>query len=553
MAPGPDPRLRRLERAGVALLLLAALVVRARDLRAPFDRGVDGFQGSCFALFAVNYERVGLLRHGGYPVFNVDLPPAGHPLYVYPNHPPAVPLLGWASLALLGPDGWDTAWRAGHAPRGAEGALRLPFFLGNALALLALWWALRASDGAQRALLALALAAMLPIGIVCAGLVNYENACVPLLLVALGFHARWIASGRARALAGCALAALAASLVTFTPLFFVPGLVLQALAARGWRAALREGLVLGGATLAPLAAHGLWVRAWVPGAAGSVAERAALLWQPLLDGSAPFAEWSRRQLVRLSFFCTPWILALAGAGLVLALAAAWRARPRAASASGARVSLALPLALGAFLSQLLLYRHTYDGTGALDGQTNFLLNLAPAVAALAAVALDALGRPLARLRGGFAPLVLAAALVGLPAVARAGAIRALWRAPGPADDPPRADGPPTPLPSTAGAEIAEVLPAGAVGLVPAGYVTGPAVSYYAWRTIVGVDEATWAVRLGQVDETLGLRDAPHYLLFPREAPPGVRALIERFRPGLVERFGAPLAQSAHWELWPPEP
>jgi hypothetical protein len=138
-------------------------------------------------------------------------------------------------------------------------------------------------------------------------------------------------------------------------------------------------------------------------------------------------------------------------------------------------------------------------------------------------------------------------------VARAGAIRALWRAPGPADDPAHADGPQTPLPATAGAEIAAILPSGSVGLVPAGYVLGPAVSFYAWRTVLGVDAATWSVRLGTVDEVLGLREAPRYLLFPRDPPPAARAVVERYRPGLVERFGAPLAASERWELWPPEP
>lgn len=547
-----DPRLRRLELAGVVLLLFAAAFVRGRDLRAPFDRAVDGFQGSCFAVFAVNYERVGIARYGGYPVFNVDLPSDPEtPLYVYANHPPLVPLLGWSSLQLLGPEGWGEAWREGRAPEGIEGALRLPFFLLHVLGLWALWWALR-PEGAQRALLALALAAVAPIGILCAGLVNYENACIPPLLVALGFHARWLASGARRHLFWCAAFGFLASLVTFTPLFFAPALVLHALWARGWRRALAEGAAFGAAALVPLVSHGLWVRWWVPEAATSVWARAETLLAPLFDGSAPLSEWARRQVVRLSAFHTPWILAAAGAGVALL---AWRALRRGAAARAAHaerpISVVPPLVLGAFLSQLAFYRHTFDGSGALDGQTNFLLNLTPAVAAAAAVAFDALGHPLQRLRGGFAPLVALVALAGLPAVARSGAIRTAWRAPGPLDDPSLTSGPDTPLPSTAGRQIAEVLPSGAVGLFPTGAILGPATSFYSWRTLLNVSDELWGQRMRMIEDVLGLDE--RYLLFPRHSAPAVRQIVERYRPGLVERFGAPLATNEGWELWPPEP
>ena len=547
-----DPRLKWLERAGVALLLLAALVPRLRDLRAPFDRAIDGFQGSCFALFAVNYERVGLGKYGGYPVFNVDLPKSPETLpYVYANHPPLVPILGWASIKLFGPDGWNEAWRENRAPQGIEGALRLPFFLLHMFGLWALWWALRQSDGAGRAMLALALAGMLPIGILCAGLVNYENACIPPLLVSLGFHVRWLKSGRGRDLASCGIFGLLASIVTFTPVFFAPALVLHTLFVRGWRKAVIQGFVFGGAALLPLMLHGLWVRQMVPVAASSVFERAELLLSPLFDGSKPFTEWCRRQVLRLSFFCTPWILTTAFVGVVVAAARALRSK--SAAKEERPISIVLPLAFGAFLSQLAFYTHTFDGNAAENGQTNFLLNLAPAVAALGAVFFDALARPLFRLRGGLGPLVLVVATFGLPAVARAGEIRAKWRDPGPRDDSSLTEGPATPLPKTAGEQIAEVLPSGSAGLFPAGAVLGPAVSYYAWRTIMGVDEATWGLRLLTIDEVLGLPEADRYLLFPKDPLPAAAPILDRFRPGLVEKFGEPTFASESWELWPPEP
>ena len=84
----------RLEIGAVLLLFLAALVPRLRDLDASFDREMEGFQGSCFAGFAINYERFGLWRWGGYPTFNIIVPTdeSATP-YLYPNHPPLVPLV----------------------------------------------------------------------------------------------------------------------------------------------------------------------------------------------------------------------------------------------------------------------------------------------------------------------------------------------------------------------------------------------------------------------------------------------------------------------------
>ena len=568
-----DPRLRWLELAGVVLLLAAAVVPRARDLYAPFDRAIDGFQGSCFALFAINYERVGVGTYGGYPVFNVDLPSDPDTLpYVYANHPPLVPLLGWASLHLTAPEDWNQAWKRDEAPEGIEGALRLPFFLLHLVGLWALWWALRQADGLQRAMLGLAVAAVLPIGILCAGLVNYENACVPPLLVALGFHVRWLRSNRRADLWWSGAFAFLASCVTFTPVFFAPAVVLHTLyhdlrlrRASVLRRPLLEALVFGAATLLPLAAHGFWVRLHVPAAASSVWTRAASLLGPLFDGSQPFSEWARRQVLRLTYFCTPWLFAIAVAGLVVALARALRPPADATDArdeGAARVptvSVVLPLALGAGLSQLAFYTHTFDGDAGHNGQTNFLLNLAPAVAALAAVAFDAVARPLWKLRGGFAPLVLLVATCGLPALGRAGAIRREWREPGPRDvsatelegavEPGRL----LPLPKTAGAQIHDVLPARTVGLFPMGSILGPAVSYYAWRTLLGVNRENWGMRLATIDDVLGLPEVERTLLFPRDPLPGATGAVQTFRPGLLERFGEPLHANEHWEVWPPEP
>ena len=96
-----------LERAALVVLFLAALVPRLFDVAAPLDRAFDGEQGGFFAIGAINFERLGVRRTGGYPVLNIDLGDRADPatrlwdrpeLWVsYANHPPTVPLIAWAS------------------------------------------------------------------------------------------------------------------------------------------------------------------------------------------------------------------------------------------------------------------------------------------------------------------------------------------------------------------------------------------------------------------------------------------------------------------------
>src|SRR5690349_22366462 len=82
-----ETRSRWVERCCVLALLLAALWPRARDLRAPFDREFEGAQGAFFAIGALNYERLGALRTGAYPVLNLDLGPRGDPRRSLWEHP----------------------------------------------------------------------------------------------------------------------------------------------------------------------------------------------------------------------------------------------------------------------------------------------------------------------------------------------------------------------------------------------------------------------------------------------------------------------------------
>ncbi|MCZ6599157.1 MAG: glycosyltransferase family 39 protein [Planctomycetota bacterium] len=541
-----------LERAGVVLLLLAALVPRMRDVGADFDRELEGFQGAFFAGSAVNYERFGVLVRGGYPVLGPDHGSSPTATTVYANHPPTVALVAWAALKVLGPDGWQDGWKEGLPPEGVEPPLRLPFLAFHLLGLFAFWWALRQASGPRLALLGLAILCVLPVSALYGTLVNYENPSLAFVLLGCGFHARFLRSGRGRDLAGLGLSFLAAGAVTYAPLFFVPPLVLQYAQRRLWRRGLRAGATMSGGVLAPLIFHGIWVRIWLPEHAGSVWTRGRHLIEPLFDGSAgsaPLSEWAARQWGRMELFFSEPILYAACAGLVVV---AWSGLLRRTRDAGevAPLSLAPPLFLGGFLMLLGFYRHTFDGPGPREGQTVFLLNLAPACAVLAAHLLDALAPALYRLKGGIAPLVVATGLIGMPGLARLDTLRNEWRAPGPRDDPALEHGPPAPLPRTVGDEIRALLPAGAIGLHPIGLDFTAATSFYAWRTLLPVSPKTLGDALGRL-KAMGLKKRDRYLLLPKDPPDPVREQVDEMRArALLAGMHEPAAEDEHWELWP---
>lgn len=552
-APQGDARVRRILRgvevAAVLLVLAAALVPRLRDANGPWDREYEGFQGTFFALCALNYERLGVGAYGGYPALNVDLPtdPAVVP-YLYPNHPPAVPLAAWVGAHAFAPADWNEAWRAGEPPPpGTERAVRLPFLFAHVLGLLALWFAVRCAGDPRRALLALALAAALPLSVLYATLVNYENLVWPPLLFGIAFQVRHLRSGALRDLGIAGACFFLGACVTFFPAFLVPPLALQAWWARGFRRGVLTGAVLSAGSLLPAALHGAWVRRSLPQQqASNVGERVQTMLGPLFDGEHPATEWLRRQAVRSEEFFTLPVLALAAAGLVLVLV---RMARTPVDQRAARVSPAAPLFFGGALVLFTFYRHTWDGDHARNGQTVFLLNLAPGVVALAAEALGALGRPLLRLRGGEAPLVVLTLGFLLPALGRTEAIRRDWRAPGPNDVSTAASGPLAPLPSTVGTEVAELLPAGAVGIYPAEMGFNIAVSYYAWRTLIPATPATYDLALLRISESYGLGDAPRYILLPKDPPPYAAAAVAATR-AAIEGDLELLAENETWELWP---
>lgn len=456
-------RSRWLERGGVVLILLAALFVRARRLADPFGSDFGGHQGAFFAIAAVDYERFGVGRFGGYPILALDGPSLGGKddlalprdgtgnEVVYVNHPPTTALLAWASLKIFGPDGWSEAWREHRAPVGVEAAERTPFLLLHLLGLGALWWAMRQGFGSQPAMLALALYAALPVSIVYGPLANLENPAIPFALLALGFHARFVREGRRADLAAQATCLAIACSVTYAPLFLVPALGLH-LALRGdRRRAVQATLVCGAAALLPLLVNAFWAGHIASDRAGLL-DRARYLIGPLLDGSTSPWEWIWTQLVHLRAAMTLPALFAAAIGLgVLAL-----------RREKSRVDVVTPLLLAATLYLVAFYRHT------LEDQRMFLLWLAPAVAALGAIALDAAAPALLRLRGGVAPLVVATSLIVMPCLAREAEIRAELAVPSPVD---------------AGREIARLVPPDAVVLCPESAGYNLAWAFYAWRNV----------------------------------------------------------------------
>ncbi len=539
-----------LERIAACALLLLALVPRVRDLNAGFDRGFEGYQGAFFAMAALNYERLGFDAAGGYPILDLELPGEASGLFVYTNHPPVTPLLAWGGVSAFAPAGWDKAWREDRAPEGVEFAIRLPFLLLHLAGLTLLWRLARAAYGAQVGLLTLALTASLPVSALYATLVNYETPSLPLLLAAVLAYGAYVRGGRARALVGIGVGFAAACSVTFGPAFVLPFLVLRSLWTRRIREALAVATAGGLGCLLPIALHDQAARAALEElgrAPSGVAERAQVLLQPLFDGSLPLLDWLGLQVEHAATALGVPLLVVAAVGALLGVArassqrfdAAARAREWPAHAQR-DVDVALPLLGGGLLYLFAFYRHTGEE------QWTFWLYLTPAAALLAARALHAVSLPLQRLRGGTAPLVLAAATLVLLGLARFEAWRFAVRAPGPRDGTALERGPEAPLPRTAGAALGELLPPGSVGLTPPELGLTPAAAWYAWRTLLPSGSFDAAEAAAQA---LGLGEAPRYLTLPDDPPPSAASAIELLRGTL----GEPARRAAGWSAYGPGP
>lgn len=529
---GPGPRWLW---AAIALAALVALALRVPEWTRPFDRQFDGFQGAFFATAAVGYEQNDLSRGWPYPIVQVNAPEdLATGAYLYANHPPLVPQLARGALHLLGPEGWDGAWRSGKSPRGIEGPLRAPFVLCQLAAAVLFGLALARLEGRRAGALFVVLVATAPASFVYAGLVNYENPS----LLATAFVV-WVLVDAldaprvgARHVALAFGAGLLAALTTYMPLLFAAPLGIWALAGRR-RAALWPLVGVGAGAIVGLVSHGFLARRALENLGRSsqpLAERARELVAPLLDGSVPLGTWFALQAELVGRYLGPVLLLLALAGMWFGRRGRDPAPPRAGPTG---LGLALALLAGGVAVQFAFYRHTSDP------QEPFLLHLVPGVALFAALALASLAR-----RAGGSKL--AAAL--LTAAVLAGAFGARHIA-----APWRNFGPDRPSPMELGDELARLAPAGAVLWYPATLGFTPAVGFYAWRTLLPVEPPAYGIP-PLVAGSLGLGAAPVFFVEPLGVladEPAVAADVAQMRADLfAHRPGSvPFAEGVHFRLF----
>lgn len=490
-----DARVTAHERFALALLVVAALWLRIPGLSKPFDREFGGHANAFFAIAAVNYEREGAWKHAGYPSVRIDGPAIvsddvvgtadDDAASVYVNHPPTVALLAWASARAFGLDGWSERWRDGLPPLGIESALRIPFLALHVLGLVALWWAARPALGPRAALLAVGFAGIAPVGVTYGPLVNYENAVMPFVLVALGAWIRHARDGSRRMLLVAAGAAFVGGCITWAPLAFAAAIAVDAAFRRRWRLGLRAALVIGGAAAVPLAGHVLLARA--SGAEReNVLDRVPVVFGPVAENPLLALAWLRLQLGYAVESIGAVQLALAALALLAWTARSWRERarrrlaglPRRDATSGPAFEAA-PLVLGALVYLLAFHRHT------IEPQRMFQLALLPGAVLCAAAGVDAL-----RGRGGPLRTALAAAAalaVAGESVVRTRAIQLQMHGRGAADGPYGDESLPVPLPVTAGQGLAAATPRGWFAVIPPGSGLHLAAGYYAWRNVVTAD------------------------------------------------------------------
>lgn len=518
--------LRLIERLGVLAILIAGLAPRARDFTAPLDREFEGYQGAFFAISAINYERLGIARTNGYPVLNIDLGEQADAergiwnrpehWFVYTNHPPLVPLMAWASLKLLAPAGWNSAWEQSLPPQDFEPALRLPFLIVHVLGLIAFWWAAREAYGMRTAMVALALIAAIPPSVFYATLVNYENPALLFTFLASGFFVRYLRRGRKRDLLLLSICMGAGAAITWAPLFFLAAFVFHAALARAPLRAFNIAWAAGFTSLIPIAIHAI-VSGWTQSALGhepsGIVARARELLGPLIDGGAPVSTWISLQVQRLISWCTPGVAAVASLGFALSLVP-FRSRKKK---NKAPVRLGLTLAGGAFLYLFAFYSHT------LDTQHSFLMFPAPAVALLAAVGLSATAPIYLRLRAGHSPLILVTFTLTALCALRFNDLRAEFR--GPSDAPGPKSAAEFPLPDVTGAEFRDLIPPGSFAAYPSSTQLNLAPALYAWRSVQPIDGPDDPKPIGAA-HFLGLGEAPHFLLLPNAPSPRARAQVE---------------------------
>ena len=533
---------RALQWAPWMVLALVALMIRWPVWTGPLDREFDGFQGGFFATTTVNYERLGLGAADGYPVANVELDPQRPGTwYVYPNHPPTVPLLAWGSARMLGPEGWREAWRGQRAPQGLEPALRFPFGLAQGLTAVGLAALLLLAGRRLAAKLAAVAFAFAPIEVGYAGLVNYEHPAMAAVVWTGVAVLAWCRSPSPGRLAACGLGAAAGTAVTFTPAFFLPGYVLLALRQQG-RLAWKPTLALGAGSLTPILLHrhfGGGVLTKFDLSPDPLFDRVQRLLAPLLDGSLPFGRWFAIQWDSALLYLGPELCLLGALGLLLGAVQFARGEREQRAGGG----LVLALFAGGALAHVAFYKHTGDP------QPSFLLNLAPGLAAGAGLALAAWTERFWPHRASLAALA-PAVLLAILGSWRSDALITPWRATASSELSATA----VPPPHVIGAQLAERVPAGHAVWYPEDLGLNPAAFFYAWRTMLPVarEDASYAAAQGQLDR-FDQSDLPVVLILPknppRQAATQTAALAERLATDYPELFAAPLVDDEFWTIF----
>lgn len=467
--------LARLERLCVVFLFVAALLPRLRDITAPFDRGADGERGAHFAVAALNYERGDAA--GAYPVLNIDRVDSEDQRLVDADQPPIVPLLAWNAVRVLGPEGWDSAWKDGNAPEGIELPLRVPFLAAQLLALLLLWSVAREAYGAAVGLLTLALGAASSVGIQFAGLVDYANPGLATALLVVLFSLRWMRNERRPDLALAGAASALGAAVTYGALAFLPALWITAWRRCGPRKALIYSAVTAACASLPLVMHHFAAQAALAdssiGAATIALEGRNFAFEPAVEAEFGFGAWLAIQ----------WRNAVTAHGAAIIVATMLALALRSARALSPRLDSKLSsfegparetrdqpllgiLCAGAAISLFAI--HGRDSAAA----SSFQLWWLPAFSLGGALCLQLVSGPLLRLRAGLSPLALLTLGLALPGLGT----QAAWRM--------RTRGAESevPLPSTIGAWIAESTQPGDFVVHDRALGLNRAAGFYAWRS-----------------------------------------------------------------------
>lgn len=516
-----DPR-RILEALGVFLLLVAALATRSADLAAPWSRDPSTSTGALFAISSDAWGGPGRAL-GHYPRIDDG---RGAPLAIT-REPPLAFWVACSGEALLA--GRTTE---GAPPGATERALRLTFLALHLLTLWALWWAVRGAYGSGAAMLALGIAAAVPVGTWHAATPHPAGLALALLVLMSGSYVRWSRAGSRAWLAATVASAAVLSFALRGAVLLVAPFALDALLRRR-RDALLALALLGAATLTPAWIHrytaaAVHVTDWSPDAGGlpplrladAVVRRAIDLFGGLAPAFGP-------ALLVCAAFGVGAVVARASSTRLEARLVRWEVRD---SASPGRVDLLLPLLVGAIAYRCL---EAHGTTAVIDAR--HLLTL-PAVTIAAALALTQISVPLFRLRGGLAPLVVLTLSVVLPGLAATGALRAGLRAP----DGPAAVESDARLPEAVARAFGTLIPPAGVGLVPDREGLPLGVARDSARELRAFDAATDApALLRAIAQELPGRDVR---ILVRDASPSEWSGSTRLRRSLQD---APLARSSH--------